>query len=154
MMYISVSRCLLIDGNEMHIYIFMKLVAIRPIYSPSWPSHEVSFAASLKSLKAMLNAKGYALDDFLQLMHKAKCGESLGGNMDGGPMKHNEWLKYQHVPPNDFWWTGWYRLIYSCSMSGSQKPAAKHLRLFPYVWLSISTGMVHISRSEWLYAKW
>lgn len=30
----------------------------------------VSFAASLKSLKSMLNSKGYALDDFLQLMHK------------------------------------------------------------------------------------
>ena len=26
----------------------------------------------------------------------------------------------------------WYIYIYSCGMSGSQKPAAKHLRLFPY----------------------
>ncbi|CAE7768408.1 Rfc5 [Symbiodinium sp. CCMP2592] len=30
----------------------------------------VSYAASLKSLKSLLHAKGYALDDFLQLMHK------------------------------------------------------------------------------------
>lgn len=37
----------------------------------------VSFAASLKSLKAMLNAKGYALDDFLQLMHKELIQQDL-----------------------------------------------------------------------------
>ncbi|CAE7546370.1 RFC5 [Symbiodinium microadriaticum] len=30
----------------------------------------VSYAASLKSLKGLLHDKGYALDDFLQLMHK------------------------------------------------------------------------------------
>ena len=65
--------------------------AIHP--SPSAPltltaaDPEVSFAASLKSLKSMLNAKGYALDDFLQLMHKAKCLEMMGARMDG-PMMH------------------------------------------------------------------
>ncbi|CAJ1339055.1 unnamed protein product [Effrenium voratum] len=37
----------------------------------------VSFAASLTSLKHMLNAKGYALDDFLQLMHKQLLLEDL-----------------------------------------------------------------------------
>ena len=36
-----------------------------------------SFQASLKELKAMLSTKGYALDDFLQLMHKQLISQNL-----------------------------------------------------------------------------
>lgn len=64
-------------------------------------NNQVSFAASLKSLKTMLNSKGYALDDFLQLMHKDKgFGEVPHHGLMLGPQ--NRW--YSKVGMKDELW--------------------------------------------------